>query len=357
MDKNHPPIIAISLGDPNGIGPEIIFKSLARKDIQGMGTFVIFAPANLFAHYRNTFEAKINYTQIKSLEEIRYNKINLLHVETEDLRVEFGTSSEIAGKISFESLKQATQAVKEGKCDVLVTAPINKANIQSEEFKFPGHTEYLEEVWGGNNLMFMVHENIKVGLVTQHIPLKEVSKDLNKDAIKSKLDLMKASLQNDFGIREPKIAVMGLNPHAGDRGLLGKEEDEIIIPVIREKLNHGMKVFGPFPSDSFFGAENLKKYDAVLAMYHDQGLIPFKTLAGIEGVNYTAGLPFVRTSPDHGVGYDIADQFIADETSMVEAIYAAVDIFENRREMLELTENALQPDETSRKSRKSARFE
>ena len=357
MHTNKQPVIAVSLGDPNGIGPEIIIKTLLRRDIQQLGTFVIFAPGGLWNYYKKLHAENLVSTQIEKLEDVRYGKINVLNIRTEEFRCEAGQSSVKGGKVSFDSLNAATEAVQNGTCDLLVTAPINKSNIQSDSFKFPGHTEFLESKWGGKNLMFMVHEDIKVGLVTQHIPLKEVADVLSKEALKSKLQLMHASLKQDFGIREPKIAVMGLNPHAGDKGLLGKEEEDIIVPVISEMLNQGLRVFGPFPSDSFFSAGNLKKYDAVLAMYHDQGLIPFKTLAGIEGVNYTAGLPFVRTSPDHGVGYDIADQFIADETSMVEAIYTAVEIFENRREMMDLTENALQPDETSRKSRRSARYE
>lgn len=357
MDTNKKPIIAISIGDPNGIGPEILFKALGRSDIQSLGTFVVFMPGNLWSFYRKTFESKVASHQIEKLEDIQVNKTNVFSFNIDHFKVEFGASNQQAGAIAFESLTIATHAVKDGFCDLLVTAPINKSNIQSDRFNFPGHTEFLENEWGGHNLMFMIHENIKVGLVTQHIPIKEVSQNINAENITNKLKLMKTSLQNDFGITLPIIAVTGLNPHAGDSGLLGKEENEIIIPALEQMLNKGMKVFGPYPADSFFSANNLNKFDAVLAMYHDQGLTPFKTIAGIEGVNFTAGLPFVRTSPDHGVGYDIADQFIADETSMVEAIYAAVDIFEKRREMQELTENALQSHESNRKYRKSARYE
>lgn len=357
MRENQKPVIAISVGDPNGIGPEIIFKALERKDIQQLASFVLFAPSQLISFIKKEMGINPNTQNIQNLQDIKTGRLNIFNTEGADFRVEYGNSDQKGGNVAFASLKAATDAVKSGFCDVLVTSPINKANIQSENFSFPGHTEFLEHAWGGRNLMFMVHENIKVGLVTQHIPLKDVSSQLKKETISEKIDLMHKSLVEDFAIRMPKIAVMGLNPHAGDAGLLGREESEIIIPVIREKIEQGMKVFGPFPSDSFFSSENLKNYDAVLAMYHDQGLIPFKTLAGLEGVNYTAGLPFVRTSPDHGVGYDIAGKNLADETSMVEAIYTAVEIFENRIEMMDLTENALQPDETSRKSRRSARYE
>lgn len=341
MNTQTKPIIAISLGDPNGIGPEIIFKALARRDIQAMATFVIFAPGNLFAFYRKHFDSKIQTQQIEKLEQIHSNRYNVFNFHTDNFIVDFGKSTPQSGKLAFESLQFATNAVKDGFCDILVTAPINKANIQSSSFRFPGHTEFLEDQWGGKNLMFMIHENIKVGLVTQHIPIQEIKTNISAPALDNKLNAMYQSLKIDFGIREPKIAVMGLNPHAGDNGLLGTEEIEIIIPTLKNKLEQGMKVFGPFASDSFFSYENLKKFDGILAMYHDQGLIPFKTLAGMEGVNYTAGLNFVRTSPDHGVAYDIANDFVADETSMVEAIYAAIEIFENRKLHKELLENAL----------------
>ncbi|MDG4949975.1 4-hydroxythreonine-4-phosphate dehydrogenase PdxA [Weeksellaceae bacterium KMM 9724] len=349
MDNKNKPIIAISLGDPNGIGPEIIFKSLQRKDIQSMATYVVFVPGNLWSFYRKRFDSKLASNQIENLKDIQSNKLNVFNFKTDQFNVEFGESSREGGNLAFESLTLATNAVKDGFCDLLVTAPINKANIQSKNFNFPGHTEFLENAWGGENLMFMVHENIKVGLVTQHIPLKDVSATLTGKAISKKLDAIYTSLKLDFGIRDPKIAVMGLNPHAGDNGLLGKEELDVIIPTLKNKLEKGMKVFGPYASDSFFTFDKLSKFDAVLAMYHDQGLIPFKTLAGMEGVNFTAGLPFVRTSPDHGVAYDIAKEHKADETSMVEALYAAVDIFNMRKMNTELEDNALKISSNQRR--------
>lgn len=352
MSSEIKPIIAISIGDPNGIGAEIIFKSLARKDIQQLGTYVIFVPGKLWAFFKKTFSQKVYTHQIEKLEDIRRGKINVFSFEADDLKIEWGTSQPEAGKLSFQSLNFAVDAVKNGFCHILVTAPINKSNIQSDAFSFPGHTEYLENQWGGNNLMFMVHEDIKVGLVTQHIPLKEVSEKITKDLIISKLILMNQSLKNDYGITQPIIAVTGLNPHAGDKGLLGKEEEEIIIPAIKKALGRGIKAFGPYSSDSYFSASNLKKVDAVLAMYHDQGLTPFKTLAGIEGVNFTAGLPFVRTSPDHGVGYDIAGEDKADETSMVEAIYTAVNVYRQRELQKALEENALPIEAVSDKRKR-----
>jgi len=228
---------------------------------------------------------------------------------------------------------------------VLVTAPINKKNIQSEEFNFPGHTEYLGEVWGGKPLMFLVTDSLKVSLVTQHIPLKDVASKINKEAIIEKVNALNDSLIMDFGVRKPKIAVLGLNPHSGDNGLLGQEEQEIIIPAIQSLYEKGMLVFGPYAADSFFSQSNIEAFDAVLGMYHDQALIPFKTLCFEDGVNYTASLPFVRTSPDHGVAYDIAGKGIADETSFREAIYTAVSIFQKRAEYKELTSNVLKTRE------------
>ncbi|MDO5656446.1 MAG: 4-hydroxythreonine-4-phosphate dehydrogenase PdxA [Flavobacteriaceae bacterium] len=351
------PIIAISIGDPNGIGPEIIFKALGRRDIQQLGTFVIFAPGNLWNFYKKTFNETLVYSLIDKKEDIKNGKINVLNYKNSDFKVDFGLASKQAGKVAFDSLNEAAMAVKKGFCDLLITAPINKAEIQADEFDFPGHTEFLEHLWGGKNLMFMVHENIKVGLVTQHIPVKEISNNITKNSVISKLKLLNQSLKNDFNIQIPKIAVTGLNPHSGDQGLIGHEEIEQIIPALQEAIDSGLKVFGPYPADSFFDAQTLKKFDGVLAMYHDQGLTPFKTIAGIEGVNFTAGLPFVRTSPDHGVGYDIANQFIANETSMVEAIYTAIEIWQNRKMNQELHNNALQVDPEVKKSRKSARYE
>lgn len=349
MNPNIKPVIAISLGDPNGIGAEIILKSLARKDILDMGTYVLFVPGKLWSFFKKELDVKAHSIQIDDLKDIKKGKVNVFNFNTPDFKVEWGVSSKEAGAISFQSLKLATEAVKNGFCDLLITAPINKANIQSDEFSFPGHTEYLENQWGGKNLMFMVHDDIKVGLVTQHIPLKEVSNTISKDLIVSKLILMNETLKTDYGIMQPIIAVTGLNPHAGDKGLLGKEEEEIIIPAIKKAIGRGLKVFGPYPSDSYFTASSLQKVNAVLAMYHDQGLTPFKTLAGIEGVNFTAGLPFVRTSPDHGVGYDIAGQNVADPTSMVEAIYTGVNVFKQRSLNKKLKENALPYEKTERK--------
>lgn len=348
IDKK--PVIAISMGDPNGVGPELIVKLLQRKDILSLCTPIVFAPGKLWSFYRKHFGVKMHSHQIESADKFHHNKINVCNIEAPELKIKWGSSDNTAGSISFESLRQAAEAVKNGIANALVTAPINKANIQSDQFSFPGHTEYLANVWEGEALMFMVHEDIKVGLVTQHIPIAQVAESITKEAVYKKIQAIRNSLISDYGIDEPKIAVMGLNPHAGDNGLLGKEEQEIITPAIEKCLEKNQKVFGVFSADSFFSYQNLRKYDAVLAMYHDQGLIPFKTLAGWEGVNYTAGLSFVRTSPDHGVGYEIAGENIADETSMVEAVYTVINILNRRNEWKELNDNKLQPQKIKEKT-------
>ncbi|MBV7440484.1 4-hydroxythreonine-4-phosphate dehydrogenase PdxA [Weeksellaceae bacterium TAE3-ERU29] len=341
MNNSEKIKVAISIGDPNGIGPEIIVKTLSRKDILNICTPVVFCTHKLWGYLAGVVNSNLAFHKIFDLKKIDPNKVNIMDIKSPDILIEFGKSNEIAGTISFNSLEYATNAVTTRDCDVLVTAPINKSNIQSDVFQFPGHTEYLEKSWGGNALMFMIHENIKVGLVTQHIPIKEVPSKITQKAIVDKIYLMQKSLIEDFGISKPKIACLSLNPHAGDKGLLGSEEIEIITPTIKKLTEEGNYVFGPYPADSFFNFDNLNKFDAVLAMYHDQGLTSFKTIAGIEGVNFSAGLKHVRTSPDHGVGYDISGKNIADETSMVEAIYKAIEIYKHRNEFLDLKKNVL----------------
>ncbi|MXV37562.1 4-hydroxythreonine-4-phosphate dehydrogenase PdxA [Flavobacteriaceae bacterium Ap0902] len=341
MNSDSKPIIAISIGDPNGIGLEIILKALDRKDIQSEATYVVFCPWKLWIFCKKHFKLNVSARQINNLNEIHLDKVNVIDSIGIDFFVTFGEDTKDAGNVAFHSLESAAQSVLDNQCDILVTAPINKANIQSTSFQFPGHTEYLEKVWGGNNLMFMVHEQIKVGLVTQHIPLKEVSFKITADKIIDKFKLIHKSLEIDFNLKNPVIGVLGVNPHAGDQGLLGDEEITTVIPAIKELINSGYLAYGPHPADSFFSSNNLSKYDGVLAMYHDQGLIPFKTIAGVEGVNYTAGLPFVRTSPDHGVGYDIAGKNVADAQSFIEAIYTGIKIYKHRMLEQALTENAL----------------
>lgn len=338
------PKIAVSVGDINGIGYEIIVKTLENKDILDFFTPVIFGSTRHLTFLKNQLDYQsMQFYGIDNPAAALERKINVLNIWKEPAEIEFGTPSETAGKMAYESLKAAAEAVRNGYCDVLVTAPINKKNIQSEAFNFPGHTEYLGETWGGNPLMFLVSETMKVSLVTQHIPIKEVATTITQELITQKIIAMHDSLIQDFRVRKPKIAVLGLNPHSGDDGLLGKEEQEIIIPAIQLLYNKGMLVYGPYAADSFFSPSNLQAFDAVLGMYHDQVLIPFKTLCFNDGVNYTAALPFVRTSPDHGVAYDIAGKGIADETSFKEAIFTAIDIFKVRNEYKELTANPLKP--------------
>lgn len=327
--------IAISIGDINGIGLEIIFKALEK--LKGNKNFipVIFGPSNTIKHVFELFESRLKLHFIQSEEQAEPNFINVLDRNYKNIYVKFGENRPEAGELAFLSLKHAAESVRLGKCDALVTAPINKNNIQSEEFRFPGHTEFLENIWVGKSLMFMVHPQIKVGLVTNHLPVKEIAKNITQQRIEQKIELIFASLKKDFGIVQPKIAVLALNPHAGDNGILGEEENKIIIPAIKEKLEKNRIVFGPFPADSFFTASNLSKFDAILAMYHDQGLASFKSLAGLEGVNFTAGLDYVRTSPDHGVAYDIAGENKADAKSMEIAIETAVQILNHRKSISE----------------------
>ncbi len=345
MSEHHTKIkIAISIGDYNGIGPEVILKSLAEKEMTDFFTPIIFASTKLLNYHKDKLKLDRIYLQgIPHASKAVEGKINVVNLWKDPIDTHFGQSTKETGEHAYQSLKAAAEAVSEGHADVLVTAPINKDNIQSEAFKFPGHTEYLGEVWGGNPLMFMVSDEIKVGLVTQHIPLQEVAQNITPKNVEVKIGQIAKSLIRDYGIEKPKIAVLGLNPHAGDNGLLGKEEQEILMPVIDKQRERGHIVFGPYPADSFFTPHNLHAFDAVLAMYHDQGLIPFKTIAFEEGVNFTAGLSHVRTSPDHGVAYDIAGKGIADPTSFREAMYTAVEIYRNRSEYKELTKNVLRP--------------
>src|SRR5690606_7345874 len=302
VEETKKPIIGITVGDVNGIEPEIIIKALNDNRILKLFTTVIYGSTKVLAYYKKAFKADdFNYSQVKSPDQIHHKKVNVVNCWEELVEINIGTVTKEAGTSAFQALEKACSDLKSGFIDALVTAPINKHNIQSESFKFPGHTEYLTEYFGQKeSLMFLVSENLRVGVVTGHIPLQEVAAALSPSLIEQKLKLMQASLKLDFGIQKPKIAVLGLNPHAGEEGLLGKEENEIIKPAINACKEKGMLVYGPYAADGFFGTSQYKKVDGVLAMYHDQGLIPFKTLAFDSGINFTAGLPIIRTSPDHG---------------------------------------------------------
>ena len=330
--KKNKPVIGISIGDINGIGPEVTMKALLDSRVIKTFTPVIYAHGKALTFYRKLLNLEeFNFMQIKNAAEVHHKKLNVISVVEECPEIIPGVETMEAGKLALAALDQAIEDLKAGHIDALVTAPLNKNNINSPERSFVGHTEYLAEAFESNkSLMFMVTEGMRVGLVTGHMPLREVAENVTRGRIKEKLEIMIQSLQADFGIQKPKIAVLGLNPHAGEDGLLGKEEETIIRPVIKEFKDKGTMVFGPYPSDGFFGMMHQHKFDGVLAMYHDQGLIPFKTLAFDNGVNFTAGLPIVRTSPDHGTAYNIAGKNTADEGSMRAALFTAYDILSNK---------------------------
>ncbi|MEQ8477713.1 4-hydroxythreonine-4-phosphate dehydrogenase PdxA [Fulvivirga sp.] len=330
MDK---PKIGITIGDINGIGPEVIIKALNDNRILNYMTPVIYGSTKAISYYRKAFDLDdFNYTHYRD-NKFTNSKINIVNCWDEMIEINAGSVTPEVGTASFKALQKAVEHLKEGLIDAVVTAPINKNNIQSEDFKFAGHTEYFTENFNGkDSLMFLASEDLKVGVVTGHIPLKDVSQSITKELIIKKLKIMEESLRLDFGISKPRIAVLGLNPHAGEEGLLGSEDGNVIKPALDELKNKGKLIFGPYPADGFFGKGEYKKFDAVLAMYHDQGLIPFKTLAFNNGVNFTAGLSIIRTSPDHGTAYDIAGKNVANESSMREAIFMAYDIFKNRSE-------------------------
>ena len=314
---------------------------------------VVYGSAKVAAYHRKALNiVNFSFNNIRSATEANVKRANIINCLDDNVRVELGKSTTIAGESSLISLENAVRDLKEGKIDVLVTAPINKDNIQSERFNFPGHTEYLtRESDSTESLMLMVSENLRIGVVTTHLPIKEVSEAITEEAILSKLRIMNKSLIQDFKIRKPKIAVMGLNPHAGDNGLLGKEEIDVIIPTIKKANEEGILAIGPYPADGFFGSDNFKKFDAVLAMYHDQGLIPFKALAFDAGINYTAGLNFIRTSPGHGTAFEIAGLGKASEVSFRNALYLACDIYRNRKEYKKISKDPLKhyeiPDRNS----------
>ena len=338
-------IVGISIGDLNGIGSEVILKAFEDTRMLELCTPVIFANVKILSFLKKNLNLNINLQGIDKLDQIITGKINVLNVWREGVNIEYGKVDENVGKYAVKSFVEATKALKEGVLDVLVTAPINKSNIQSEEFSFPGHTDYLDQELEGDALMFMIHDDLRVGLLTDHVPLNEVAKHLTEELIRKKIKTINQSLIQDFGVTRPKIAVLGLNPHSGDNGVIGDEEEKVLKPALKKIFDEGILVFGPYSADGFFGSHQYEKYDAVIATYHDQGLIPFKTLSFGKGVNYTAGLNKVRTSPDHGTGFDIAGKGIADHQSFSEAIYAAIDIFKARNDYKEIVANPLKVKE------------
>jgi len=335
--------VAITQGDTNGVGYEVILKTFADPAMFELCTPIIYGSPKIAAYHRKALNLETNFSIINSAEEARNGRLNILACFDEEVKVELGQPSEEAGLAAFKALDRAMTDYRAGLFDVLVTAPINKATIQSPSFHFPGHTEYIETSVGDGNkaLMILMNESLRVALVTTHLPIKEVSKAITKEAIIEKATIFHKTLRRDFRISNPRIAVLSLNPHAGDNGLLGSEEQEVIKPAIDELENAGIQAFGPYPADGFFGSNAYDHFDGVLAMYHDQGLAPFKTIALESGVNFTAGLPIIRTSPDHGTAYDIAGQGKADENSFRQAVYTAIDVFRNRKNYDEPLENPL----------------
>ncbi len=344
MIKERKIRIGITQGDTNGVGYEVITKCFISNDILELCTPIIYGSSKVMNYHRKALGIQTTQVNItRNAGYVKENAVNIVETINEEVKVELGQNSKQAGKAAFIALEAAVSDLKKGVIDVLVTAPINKENIHSEEFSFPGHTEYLEASLGDGEkaLMILCSDKLRVALVTTHIPVAQVATTITQELILEKLRALDKSLQRDFDVQKPRIAVLGLNPHCGDNGVIGKEEKEIIEPAIQQANDDHILCFGPYPADGFFGNDQYRRFDAVLAMYHDQGLAPFKVISMDEGVNVTAELPYVRTSPDHGTGYDIAGQGIANEQSMRQAIYTAIDIFRNRQQWDEMHQNPL----------------
>ncbi len=337
------PVIGLTIGDLNGIGTELIIKTISDHRLLELFTPVIFASNKVINFYRKSVpEINFNYQSIKEFNRINHKQVNVFNCWEEEVQIIPGQLTEIGGKYAIRSLQLGVAALKENKIHGLVTAPIHKKNTEGNEFPFTGHTPYLKSVFAAKDVvMLMVSEKFRVGLVTEHVPIKEVASLVTRENILSKLHIIRETLVRDFGIDKPRIAVLGLNPHAGDEGLIGKEEQDIIKPAIQEAKNNNLLVFGPYSADAFFARQQHLKFDAVLAMYHDQGLIPFKALASGEGVNYTAGIAGIRTSPDHGTAFDIAGKNKADHSSFLSSIFTCLDIINNRQTFEENRKNPL----------------
>jgi 4-hydroxythreonine-4-phosphate dehydrogenase len=335
--------IGITHGDINGIGYEVIMKALSDIRVTEGKTFIVYGSSKAAAFHRKSLELpNFNFNLISSADDANPKRANIINCVDAEIRVDAGTSTVEAGKASYEALKMAVADLKNNKIDVVVTAPINKKNIHDAGFEFPGHTEFFASEFGNSNhVMLLMSDVMKIGVVAGHIPVSEIAAYITKERILEKLKVLNNSMISDFGIRKPRIAVLGLNPHAGDNGLLGNEEQTIIIPALEEARKNGIMALGPYASDGFFGAGEFSKFDVILGMYHDQALAPFKALAFDTAVNYTAGLPIIRVSPGHGTAYNIVGQNIASEMSMVEAIFTACDIFEKRSDYQELVKNQL----------------
>ncbi len=345
MNNNESKIrVAITQGDLNGVGYEVIIKTFADVRMFDFCTPVLYGSTKVASYHKKLLASvpqEIQFNAIRDAADALPGRYNVINLSQEEIKIDLGKSTEVAGALSRESLNRACADLKAGKVDVLVTAPINKRNIQAPDFDFPGHTEYLSHQFNSSSLMLMVCDRIRIGIVTNHLALREVPAALTHDLLYEKINLLNQSLKRDFGITTPKIAVLALDPHAGDDGVIGDFDKRVVRPVIDHVQSEGVLAYGPFPSDGFFGSSEFNKFDGVLALYHDQGLIPFKLMSFTEGVNYTAGLPYVRTSPAHGTGYDIAGKDRASEQSFRSAVYLACNILRNRREYDELTANPL----------------
>ena len=331
MSNFFSPILGISTGDPNGIGIEVILKSLEKINFTDKFTPVIFSNYNLIEEQKTIFNINCKIVSINDIKNLKRNSVNVLNLSNEEFKIQFGKSNTSGGNFSRLSLERAVDFLKNSMIDGLVTGPINKNNIQNSDFNYKGHTDFLDTCFNGEALMFMISSKIKIALLTEHIPINEVVDEITADLIKNRIKIVENSLKHDFQINKPKIALLSINPHVGDGGVIGKHDDIVLGPTIQQVLKSGLDISGPFASDSFFGTGMYKSYDAIIAAYHDQGLIPFKTLTFGNGVNFTAGLNIVRTSPDHGTAYDIAGKNIANPSSFNSAILEALNIIKNRK--------------------------
>lgn len=354
MSKLENRIVGISIGDLNGIGSEIVLKTFQDSRMLEFCTPVIFASVKLMSFFKKTYGLDVNLQGIDSLDKIVPKKINVLNVWKEPVQIEFGKEDPEIGQYAVRSLEAAVKALKDKHIDVLVTAPIHKSNVQSKTFNFPGHTDYLAQELQGQSLMLMVSGPLRIGLLTDHVAVKDVAGHITPERIEQKVRTVVKTLKQDFGLIKPKVAVLGINPHNGDNGVIGDEDDTVMIPTLDKLREQGMMVFGPFAGDSFFGSGNYKNFDAIIASYHDQGLIPFKTLAFGKGVNYTAGLNRIRTSPDHGTAFDLAGKNEADERSFKEAVFQALAIHRTRLEYLELAKDPLKTNRKRPTSKKNS---
>lgn len=358
MEQDKKIKVGITHGDINSIAYEVILKALEDERLLELCDVIVYGSARIARDHGAIMELpEVKFNVIESPEDARTDRFNIINVVPDDMQLNIGQSTETAGQAAFTALERAVADLRNGEIDVLVTAPINKHNIHSTSFTFPGHTEYLESSLGnpGDALMIMVSDRLKVALVTIHLPIENVAEHVTRDLVESSILRLEESLKADFGIHKPRIAVLSLDPHVGDNGVIGKADAEIVAPAIAEAKNKKVLCFGPYSADGFFGSGAYTKFDGVLAMYHDQGLTPFKLIAGEEGINFTAGLPFVRTSPDHGTAYDIAGKGQADPASMRNAIYQAIDIYRNRQSHAEAIANPLRKQNFDRGSDKVPR--